>query len=614
MNFSLKHAITAAGLVLTAGIVLVAVIGAQTLKTLKVNGPIYREIVDGKDLIADILPPPLYLIESYALANETALHADTQAINLPKIDALRKLYEERRQYWKSSTLPATLQDKLYKEVLTKGDRYWQSMEQAYLPAISANDTAALTAALAVLKTQFHDHETSVNELVSSAGSYLVDREAFAAAESASREAIALTLGLLLIATALGTVYFIRRRALNPLGEISGYMTHMAHGSYGQSVPHSQRTDEIGEIAAAVEVFRKAGLDNQRLEAEAESARSVMDGERSERDRDRLREAEALRFVIETLGAGLQRLAECNIRITLDEAFDARFEQLRANFNQSLATFQVTLEQVQVETGRLQVNSKEMREASANLAKRTEQQAAALEQTSAALEQVTTTVTTSADRTQDTRRLVEEAKHSASSSTAIVRSAVTAMERIEQASSEIGQIIGVIDEIAFQTNLLALNAGVEAARAGEAGKGFAVVAQEVRELAQRSATAARDIKGLIEKSSTEVASGVRLVGETGTALETIGSFVSRIDSNVDAIATAAKEQALGLKEISAAIADIDKMTQGNAAMVEETTAISHELATGAADLAGVVSRFQLNDGGNRMIAERPSVAGTRRSAA
>ncbi|MBA4798343.1 MAG: methyl-accepting chemotaxis protein [Rhizobiales bacterium] len=593
MNLNLKIVVTAAGLALAAGIVAVAGVGAQTLQTLKVNGPIYKEIVDGKDLIADILPPPLYLMESYALANEVFVHPDTAAVNLPRFDLLHKLYDERREYWKNSTLPDNLRAKLYDEVIAKGDRYWTTLQNELKPALVAGDASATTPVLVKLKLQFHDHETSVNELVTMAGDYLVGRESYAAAKSASEEALLLTLGLMLIATALGSVYFIHRRALKPLGEITGFMTNMASGDFTGTVPHANRRDEIGHIAEAVEVFRQSGLENQRLQAETEAARAEADRERALRDQDRTIEAEALRFVIEALGAGLHRLAECNIRITLDEAFDARFEPLRQDFNHSIATFQATLDKVMEETRRLLENSQEMREASGNLASRTEQQAAALEQTSAALEQVTATVRASAQRTSDTRELVREAKNCAVASGSVVRSAVSAMERIESASSEIGQIIGVIDEIAFQTNLLALNAGVEAARAGEAGKGFAVVAQEVRELAQRSANAARDIKGLIQKSSVEVSSGVQLVGETGSALDQIGDFVSRIDTNVDAIATAAREQAIGLQEISAAINSIDQMTQQNAAMVEETTAISHTLAEGAVQLTSLVNRFQLN---------------------
>ncbi|RKE83697.1 methyl-accepting chemotaxis protein [Rhizobium sp. AG855] len=593
MNLNLKIVVTAAGLALAAGIVAVAGIGAQTLQTLKVNGPIYKQIVDGKDLIADILPPPLYLIESYALANETVLHPDTAGVNVPRFDALQKAYDERREYWKSSTLPDNLRDQLYNKVLTKGDVYWSTLRNDYLPALQAGDESAIRPALLKLKTEFHDHEVSVNELVAMATEYLVGREKFAAEESASRESLQLMLGILLISTALGTVFFIHRRALKPLGEITDYMTRMAGGDLQTAVPHARRKDEIGHIATAVEVFRQAGLENQHLQAETESARSEVDRQRAARDQDRMIEAEALRFVIEALGAGLHRLAECNIRITLDEAFDARFEPLRQDFNHSIATFQTTLEKVLEETRRLLENSQEMRDASGNLATRTEQQAAALEQTSAALEQVTKTVRSSAERTHDTRELVREAKNCAEASGAVVSSAVSAMQRIETASSEIGQIIGVIDEIAFQTNLLALNAGVEAARAGDAGKGFAVVAQEVRELAQRSANAARDIKGLIQKSSVEVSSGVQLVGETGTALTQIGDYVSRIDTNVDAIAIAAREQAVGLQEISTAINSLDQMTQQNAAMVEETTAISHTLAEGAVQLTSLVNRFQLN---------------------
>lgn len=593
MRFDISFMVTSAGLAVAAGLVATVGLGMQTLQTLKINGPIYQQIVDGKDLIADILPPPLYLTEAYSLTSETALHPETADANLARLNVLKGLYAERREYWKNTTLPPTLATKLYSEVLTKGDVFWKQLDTAYLPAVTSGDAAAVSAALPGLKESFHVHEAAVNELVEMSNAYLKTREQFAAEETAQREKLALGGGIALTLTALGAVLFIRRRALNPLGRISAYMTSMAEGKYDQTVPYSTRNDEIGEIAAAVEVFRRAGLEKQRLEEEAEIARMRAEGERADREKQRLMEAETLRIVVETLGAGLNRLAECNIRMTIDEPFEPHFESLRRDFNNSIATFHATLEEVLSETNGLYDNSQEMRAAADNLSQRTEQQAAALEETSAALEEVTSTVRSSAERTQDTRNLVREAKECAIASGEVVRSAVSAMQRIEKASSEIGQIIGVIDDIAFQTNLLALNAGVEAARAGEAGKGFAVVAQEVRELAQRSATAAREIKGLIGNSAVEVSSGVELVGETGQALDRIQGFVARVDTNIDAIATAAKEQATGLQEISSAIQRIDQMTQQNAAMVEETTAISHTLAEGASHMTKLVGRFQLN---------------------
>lgn len=592
MKFSISSTVTACGLVLALGVVLTLATAMGTLQRLKVNGPVYTQIIDSKDLIADILPPPLYVVESYSLISEAALHPDLADANLERLKVLKAQYQERREYWKTSTLPDALKQKLQSDVLVKGDSFWKNLDGLDLHTLSNRDNPAVAERLNLLKTSFHIHEKAVNELVDMGNAYGKQKEADAASETTTLQTIGYGFGGILITLSLCSVFFVRRRVLRPLGDMTMAMTTMAEGNLDAEPPYLARRDEIGDIAKALAVFRNAGLEKRDLEEEAQLSRAAAAEQRRVREAERTQEAEALRFVVEELGAGLKRLADCNIRMTIDMPFDPRFESLRTDFNNSIAIFQSTLQNVLAETIHLQTNSREMRDASDSLAKRTEQQAAALEETAAALGQATSAVSASASRTRNTRNLIKEARQCATASSSVVKNAVTAMERIEAASSEIGSIIGVIDEIAFQTNLLALNAGVEAARAGESGKGFAVVAQEVRELAQRSAGAARQIKGLIDRSGHEVASGVELVGATGNALAQIGVFVAEIDDHIDAVATASEEQAAGLQHISASLHSLDQMTQQNAAMVEETNAVSQTVADGAVTLATLVNRFQL----------------------
>ena len=278
-----------------------------------------------------------------------------------------------------------------------------------------------------------------------------------------------------------------------------------------------------------------------------------------------------------LAGALKDLAEGNLDQHLDRQFIPALENLRISFNESIDKLKQAMRAVGTNAQAITAGSSEIHNAAVDLSKRTEQQAASIEETAAALEQITTTVADSSRRAEEAGTLVAQTKLGAERSSAVVQNAVEAMGRIENSSREISSIIGVIDEIAFQTNLLALNAGVEAARAGDAGKGFAVVAQEVRELAQRSAKAAKEIKSLITTSSDQVKTGVSLVGQAGKALEEILAQVHQINTNVTAIVEGAKEQATGLKEINLAVNTMDQGTQQNAAMVEQSTAASHALA-------------------------------------
>ncbi|MDQ1196885.1 PAS domain-containing methyl-accepting chemotaxis protein [Agrobacterium sp. SORGH_AS 787] len=296
--------------------------------------------------------------------------------------------------------------------------------------------------------------------------------------------------------------------------------------------------------------------------------------------------------ISTLGLALRALAEGNLRQRLDTPFVPSMEKLRSDFNEVIEKLRLTMQTVAQNAEIIASGSAEIRVAADQLAQRTEQQAASLEQSAAALEEITTTGADASRRADEAGHLVSETKANAERSGEIVHRAIAAMDAISHSAGEITNIITVIDSIAFQTNLLALNAGVEAARAGESGKGFAVVAQEVRDLAQRSAAAAKEIRQLINASGAHVARGVGLVGETGEALKHIASQVERIDTNVSAIVEAAREQATGLSEINNAVNLMDQATQKNAAMVEETTAASHGLAREAETLRQLLTQFDV----------------------
>ena len=289
------------------------------------------------------------------------------------------------------------------------------------------------------------------------------------------------------------------------------------------------------------------------------------------------------------------MARKDLTFRIQGPIDGHFEKIRDDFNAAAGALDATMAKVGQATQSVDSGAAEISGASDDLSRRTEQQAASLEETAAALEEITSTAARSADGARRVSALAVETRTQAARSGEIVSGAVTAMGEIEQSSSRITNIIGIIDEIAFQTNLLALNAGVEAARAGDAGRGFAVVAQEVRALAQRSADAAREIKTLIGASAVHVGRGVNLVGETGQALGAIVEKVGQIADHIEEIARSGQEQAVSLNQINTAISQMDQVTQQNAAMVEEATAASAGLKAEAAELAREVMAFCVTHG-------------------
>ncbi|NBB64703.1 HAMP domain-containing protein [Pseudomonas sp. ODNR1LW] len=471
--------------------------------------------------------------------------------------------------------------------------------KAYIAAASdivelaETDPVAAQGRMTDFQTQFSTLETAMSAAADKIEASAEKDRAAADATAQTGRIVMIAAVLAALAISIGVMIAGARGMVAPIRRLTGDLRAMAQGQTEVKLGEARRKDEIGDIARAV-------VDIQALilgRAEAEAAEAARRRAKEEEDRavgDQSREAAAREqaTVVTGLTRGLDALARADLTVRLTDAFPPAYEQLRTNFNAAVEGLQDAIATIAANTGAINAGAAEIAKAADDLSRRTEQQAASLEETAAALDEVTATVKATASGAVQAAGVVQAARADADKSGAVVRDAVAAMGEIERSSSQISQIIGVIDEIAFQTNLLALNAGVEAARAGDSGRGFAVVASEVRALAERSADAAKEIKGLITQSTAQVGSGVKLVTETGQALDRIVDRVAQIESLVTEISSSAGEQATGLQQVNTAVNQMDQMTQQNAAMVEQSTAASHSLSQEADVLRAAVSRFQV----------------------
>ncbi len=401
-------------------------------------------------------------------------------------------------------------------------------------------------------------------------------------------AIAMVVAVVL---SVGVAIVLISSVVAPLGRSTATIGKLVTGDTDVTIEGAARGDELGALARALEVFKSSILEKRRLERETESNRQAAEDERARAEAERTEKARQQALVVNGLANGLAALAQRDLTHTLS-GFPEDYVKLEQDFNAAMTALREAMIIVSGNSEAILSSSAEVSSAADDLSKRTEQQAASLEQTAASLDEITATGKKAAEGANHAREVVAIASRDAETTGAVVRKTVDAMGNIEKSAQQINQIIGVIDEIAFQTNLLALNAGVEAARAGEAGRGFAVVASEVRALAQRSADAAKEIKSLISTSTSQVAEGVELVAQTGKALERILAQVNDINKVVVDIAAGAQEQATGLSQVNVAINQMDQATQQNAAMVEESTAASHALASEAKQLSTLISGFRI----------------------
>ena len=442
------------------------------------------------------------------------------------------------------------------------------------------------------------------EMAVATGVFIADLSA--QRSTAAWQAVGITAVLLVILS--GLTLLISNSIVAPLKRINTAMKHVIEGQHADLGADVAQTNELGEMARSVVRLQEVVAARARAEDEAAAQRHLAQQEHQLREREKQDEANRMQLTIDQLGTGLTRLAQGDLQYRLETPFPSETERLRLDFNAAVEKLQQAVVAIVASTSNISSGAFEITTASDDLSRRTEQQAATLEETAAALDQITTTVKKAAEGSSHAREVVGKAKTDAETGGSVVGRAVDAMSGIQKSSEQIGQILGVIDEIAFQTNLLALNAGVEAARAGEAGRGFAVVAAEVRALAQRSADAAKEIKEIIRLSAMQVAEGVELVGETGKSLERIMAQVNDINAVMAELAVGAQEQATSLTQVNTALNDMDGVTQQNAAMVEETTAASHTLRKEAETLTRLIGQFDVGGEGSRA---RAGAAGSSR---
>jgi methyl-accepting chemotaxis protein len=564
-------------------------------KQLRVSGPVYQQIITGKDLLADVAPSQMNVTQAYMLANEMFAHPTLRDVNTTKIQDLSNVFDRQVSQWQRRDIPNNMRSALEENVLPVSEAFWKVLDGEFIPSLKTNDDVNVEIALGALLNAFQSQQSAIEDFVKLATSSLAATEQSAASEAFFLDLIIYAVIALSILIVLLGIMMFRRRAIKPLGEITAFMALLTKEDYTKELELAQRDDEIGDIAKSVTKLKEAAVERRNLREMAEQERLAKTNEDvAIQERESIAAKERSHFIAQ-LSDGLTQLSRGDLTHRIEEEFAPEFEKLRSAFNSSIETLASTLTDVSEATRQVRQSADTVNASSDDLSRRTEQQAASLEQTAAALDQVTATVRQSTDKANKASELVSETKSGAEKSGIVVRNAIEAMTKIEESATQISQIISVIDEIAFQTNLLALNAGVEAARAGEAGKGFAVVAQEVRELAGRTANAAKEIKALIDTSASQVETGVSLVNDTSTALVEIESNVASINEVIHSIVTGATEQSTALAEINTAVNQMDQVTQQNTNMVQETNRSCEGLIDLSSQLDGLIQRFRLTSG-------------------
>ena len=527
-NLSIKSGITIFGIVFAAGFAAIMFTSHLALSTLKVGGPTYNQISLGKDLVADILPPPEYILESYLEATLALNDRAGLAEHKARLTQLRKDYDDRRSYWQQQPIKDDIKSLLTDRSDAEVSQFWSQTENSFLPALQRGDMDAARQAYAAMTKSYNAHRTIINQIVTATNTENDHIQAAAEASDRFYAVIVWSVAGVVLALLAGAIAWLALSVVRSITRITGSMTRLARHDLATQVEGLGREDEVGEMAAAVQVFKTSMIDADRLKEEQEQA---------------------------------QRVAA---------ARSAAVDRLTQDFDQKV---QGVVQAVASQAGQMQTSAQSM----SSIAEEATKQASAV---AAASEESSANVQTVASAAEELSTSIAEISRQVAYSSQIAATAVSEAGKPNEmvqgllgASQKIGEVIALINDIADQTNLLALNATIEAARAGEAGKGFAVVAAEVKNLATQTSKATEEIGAQITGVQGATQDAVR-------AIDSIGKIIGEIDQIATTIAAAVEEQGAATKEIARNVEEAAKGTQEVSSNIGGVTSAANGTGTTA----------------------------------